>query len=176
MTAARTATPATGAGLPGGEVVRRLPGVLESAHAARDFIRAVLAGAAPAVADDAELCVSELVANAVAYTRSGRPGGWVTVAVQAGPGAVLVRVRDQGSHGGPALASDVLSLAEHGRGLRIVAALADEWGSHPDGAGRVTWFRLEERRLFCPESLAAGRSAYCDPAACCRPVPPGAVL
>ena len=120
---------------------RCFPGLTESAHAARDFTRAVLAGH-PAV-DHAELCVTELFANAVAYTRSGwLPGGTVTVTVRIVGGSAVVTVLDQGAPDAPLLA-DPDGLDEHGRGLRLVNALADDWGTAPDPAGRAVWFRCE---------------------------------
>jgi anti-sigma regulatory factor (Ser/Thr protein kinase) len=138
---AEMAAPARGAA-----VIRRFPGTAEAAHGARDFVRLVLAGH-PA-ADDADLCVTELVANAVAYTRSGRPGGTVTVTVQAAPGlpgAVVVAVWDGGGLSVPVLGGEPGGLAEHGRGLRLVDVLADEWGTAagdaPGPCAWVTWFR-----------------------------------
>lgn len=141
--------------------------VAESAHAARDFAREVLAGSA--VADDADLCVTELVANAVDHSRSGRcPAGLIVVSICPVRGGAVIRVRDAGGPSGPVLAARRCALGEHGRGLVLVDALAAEWGSHPEAGGRVTWCRLEAPRPFCPESLAAVRPTYCDPAACCR--------
>ena len=119
---------------------RRFPGITESAHAARDFTRAVLVGH-PAV-DYADLCVTELFANAVAYTRSGLPGGTVTVTARVVGGVAVVTVLDQGAPAAPLLA-DPDGLDEHGRGLRLVNALADDWGTAPDPAGRAVWFRCE---------------------------------
>jgi anti-sigma regulatory factor (Ser/Thr protein kinase) len=45
--------------------------------------------------DDAALLVSELFGNSVRHSRSGEPGGMVTVAVTAGGGVVRVEVADR---------------------------------------------------------------------------------
>lgn len=132
MTAAVAAVPA--------EVIRPFPGLPAALHDVREFVRLVLAG--HPLIDDAELCTSELAANAVAYTRSGLPGGTFAVAVQTAPGAVVIRVRDQGSALVPEITGAPYGFTEHGRGLRLVDALAAEWGSHREGAGRVVWCRL----------------------------------
>jgi anti-sigma regulatory factor (Ser/Thr protein kinase) len=116
------------------------PGAPEFAGPARDFTRRVLGLGHPA-ADTAELCVTELFANAISYTRSGWPGGMVTVTIRISGGAVVVTVFDQGSPDAP-LMGDPAGLAEHGRGLVLVDALADDWGTAPDGAGRAVWFRV----------------------------------
>jgi anti-sigma regulatory factor (Ser/Thr protein kinase) len=116
-----------------------LPGVPESVREARALVRREL-GAGDA-AEAAALCVSELVTNAIAYTRSGLPGGMFVVSVQAVPGGVVIRVRDQGARAMPVLA-DPGPGAEHGRGLLIVAGVADEWGTAPVSAGRATWCRI----------------------------------
>ena len=116
-----------------------LPGLPESVREARAMVRRELGGH-PA-AEAAALAVSELVTNAIAYTRSGLPGGTFAVSVQSGPGGVVIRVRDGGARTLPVLA-DPEPGAEHGRGLRIVAALAEEWGTEPAATGRATWCRI----------------------------------
>jgi len=117
-----------------------LPGVPESVRAARQLVRSQLGGGHPA-ADAAAVAVSELATNAIAYTRSGLPGGTFAVSVQAVPDGVLIRVRDAGARTMPVLASQAPG-AEHGYGLRIVAALAAEWGTEPCTTGRATWCRI----------------------------------
>jgi anti-sigma regulatory factor (Ser/Thr protein kinase) len=116
-----------------------LPGVPESVREARSLVRRKL-GANPA-AEAAALVVSELATNAIAYTRSGLPGGTFAVSVQQVPGGVVIRVRDGGARTMPVLA-DPEPGAEHGRGLLIVAAVAAEWGTEPAITGRSTWCRI----------------------------------
>jgi serine/threonine-protein kinase RsbW len=111
-----------------------LPGVPESARAAREFAAKALAGF-PA-ADDAVLCVDELVANSVQHSCSGLPGGVIEVRLTVTAGSVLAEVRDGGPLAPPAGVSRD-ALAVRGRGLVLVGALAVASGS--DGAG-LRWF------------------------------------
>jgi anti-sigma regulatory factor (Ser/Thr protein kinase) len=118
-------------------VERDLPGVPESVGEARRMVRQLLADS-PA-AEVAALLVSELVTNALTYSRSGGPGGTVRVTARTGFHQVRICVRDQGSRfGTPALATSPPG-TEHGYGLRIVAALAAEWGTAPVLHGTRTW-------------------------------------
>jgi anti-sigma regulatory factor (Ser/Thr protein kinase) len=134
-------------------VIRVLPGVPESAAAARRLARQVLGDRHPA-ADTAMLLVSELVTNSVLHSQSRRPGGSVTVAICAGPTSVLIQVRDDGGPCRPRLltgpspeaaadgAAAAAARAEHGYGLLLVDALAATWGTVTTTDGRVTWCRL----------------------------------
>jgi hypothetical protein len=67
------------------------------------------------------------------------------VQTSAQPPEVSIRVRDAGGPGAPALAA-ATDGSENGRGLRIVAALAAEWGSQATETGRATWCRLAPDR------------------------------
>jgi anti-sigma regulatory factor (Ser/Thr protein kinase) len=116
-----------------------LPGVPESVREARAMVRRYL-GADP-TAEIAALAVSEMATNAIAYTRSGLPGGTFAVSLRTAADGVTIWVRDSGSRGVPALASPE-PIAEHGRGLAIVAALSEAWGTEPAAAGRATWCRI----------------------------------
>lgn len=141
-------------------VIRVLPGVPESATAARRLTRQLLGDDHP-VADTAMLLMSELVTNSVMHSRSRRPGGTVTVALCAGPTSVLIQVRDDGGPLEPQIAAavgavDGASGAEHGYGLLLVDALAETWGTSATTDGRVTWCRLAIGRLD------EGRQRRCD--------------
>ncbi len=116
-----------------------------SAGAARRFLRDFLAEAASVgthVPDDlaatAELCLSELVTNAIIHA-GGRSELRATL-----DGSLTVLVRD---HGGPAPDAapdaDPDPLRVHGRGLQLVEALSDRWGSEHDAVGTSVWFALE---------------------------------
>ena len=111
--------------------VLTLPGLPESASAAREFTAKCLAGS-PA-ADDAVLCVGELFANAVLHSASGLPGGEVTVVVSTAAGAARIDVIDEGPLPPGACVSRGL-----GQGVLIVSQLADAFGA--DGADR--WFTV----------------------------------
>jgi anti-sigma regulatory factor (Ser/Thr protein kinase) len=112
-----------------------LPGRPEAARAAREFTAACLPGC-PA-ADDAALCVDELVANAIQHSRSGLPSGTVTVRVAVAPGKWLrVEVEDAGPLRA-AMPSQRAALDERGRGLALVVSLAEVFGA--DGGLRWFW-------------------------------------
>jgi anti-sigma regulatory factor (Ser/Thr protein kinase) len=111
-----------------------LPGRPEAAAGARDFARKALAGY-PA-ADDAVLCLDEMVVNAVQRSRSGLSGGTLEVRRTVTAASVLAEVVDDGPLGVPAVTSRE-NFAERGRGLVLVEALTRAWGSVGDG---VWWF------------------------------------
>lgn len=114
-----------------------LPGLPESARAARELTAVCLAGC-PAAAD-AVLCVDELVANAVQHSRSGLPGGMVTVRIAVAAGEWLrVEVEDQGPLAAVPAQRDALD--EGGRGLMLVVGLADVFGA--DAAKGQHWFAM----------------------------------
>ena len=88
-----------------------------------------------APADVAELLVSELATNALRY---GRPPFEVRVRV-AGD-AVEVGVSDT-DPAVPMVLHD-RSLEESGRGLRLVAQLAADWGIRTHEPGKTVWFSI----------------------------------
>jgi anti-sigma regulatory factor (Ser/Thr protein kinase) len=116
-----------------------LAGADASAAAARRLAAEALdaAGNCPA-AHDAAAVVSELTANAVRHTRSGR-GGEVRVTVASAPGKwVLILVGDDGPDESgtlPAIPAQPSASAESGRGLLMVTALSDAYGY----AGGLSW-------------------------------------
>jgi anti-sigma regulatory factor (Ser/Thr protein kinase) len=112
-----------------------LPGVPASVREARRFARRQLAPGK--AADTAALAVSELATNAIEHTASGLPGGTFTMAVTAVPRGMAIFVVDQGLR--PAAAAPARAWDEHGRGLAVVAAVAEAWGAEASPQGRVTW-------------------------------------
>jgi anti-sigma regulatory factor (Ser/Thr protein kinase) len=89
------------------------------------------------------LLTSELFGNSVRHSRSGGPGGTVTVAVLAWDGLVRVEVTDQSGPGMPWIRQAGRD-EEGGRGLGLVAALATRWGWRRHGGQTATWFELRQ--------------------------------
>jgi anti-sigma regulatory factor (Ser/Thr protein kinase) len=110
--------------------------------AARGQVQAaVRAWAVPADQADLALLTSELVTNAVGHAA----GPVVTLVISCSGGQVRVDVHDTSSVL-PEVA-DVPADAESGRGLHLVAALADEWGFYRTPAGKAVYFTL----AFAPD-------------------------
>jgi len=84
-----------------------------------------------ALTDTVELLISEIVGNAVRHTSSDS----ITVSLSCGAGAVRLEVVD-GTAGLPRMRRPGPD-EESGRGLLIVDALAEQWGTSPDGS--TTW-------------------------------------
>ncbi|GAA1004989.1 DNA-binding protein [Streptomyces sp. F-3] len=96
--------------------------------------------------DDAVLATDELFANAVQHASAG-PCDTVTVTVEWNARTLRVTVADR-SPLPPPRPHPVDVTAESGRGLAIVAALADDWGMappEPGGRGKRVWFTLRRR-------------------------------
>jgi anti-sigma regulatory factor (Ser/Thr protein kinase) len=85
---------------------------------------------------DAELLTSELVTNALVHARTE-----VQVAVAVADGVAEIGVTD----GAPGVPEQRISSypSEGGRGLRLVDAVAQEWGVANVGSGKQVWFRLD---------------------------------
>jgi anti-sigma regulatory factor (Ser/Thr protein kinase) len=115
------------------------PGLPAIVPSARRFARGILAGSPRA--DDVELITAELVSNAIRHTPSGRDGGEFTLTVHAEPGWARVEVSDAGTGewNGPRDAADD---DEYGRGLAIVAALADKFGHDVRASGQAVWVEV----------------------------------
>lgn len=117
----------------------RLAGGLAAASDARAEVRAaVSAWGVPVDAYVAALLTSELVANAVQHEASPA----VTLAITSRSGRLRVDVHDT-SRAMPAPADAPADAdAETGRGLILVAALADEWGFYGTPDGKAVYFSL----------------------------------
>ncbi|WP_020546976.1 ATP-binding protein [Nonomuraea coxensis] len=93
------------------------------------------------VRDDAISCLAELVGNAILHTRS--VDSFFTVGIWSAGAFVRVAVKDAGGWSEPSLRSGrQTGLAESGRGLSIVVALAERLGVAGDEDGRVVWADL----------------------------------
>ncbi|NUP44305.1 MAG: ATP-binding protein [Streptomyces sp.] len=112
-----------------------LPCEPESARRARLLVRtACETWHLPGLADRAELVISELVSNAVAH--SGSRAMRVTVSRPA-PDRVRLSVVDR-SHAKPATRT-ASEDDEHGRGLALIEAVSDRWGTDPLRWGKRVW-------------------------------------
>ncbi|MEO6412219.1 MAG: ATP-binding protein [Pedococcus sp.] len=107
----------------------------------RHFVLRTLAawGVDEDTVDNAILCVSELVTNAIIHTDAG-----CELRVVLDRGVLTTTVRDAGS----TVVVDpsnvtVEPLAVHGRGLQLVDAFSTRWGSELDAVGMTVWFVLE---------------------------------
>ncbi|MGH3324928.1 MAG: ATP-binding protein, partial [Streptomyces sp.] len=128
-----------------------LAGTAQAPSDARTFVSAVLArwGLSGPSVDDTTLLVSELVTNAVVHA-----GTAVRLECRQEGAALVVEVADQHptraveTVGGEDDAHRAAGRGGHGHeghqghGLRLVAALADEWGVSYRRDGKTVWFRL----------------------------------
>lgn len=122
---------------------RVFPGREDQVREVRRWLAGLLPGAPER--DDAIVVAVELVTNAIRHTASGH-GGLVMVEVTwCGP-VLRVAVADGGAAAGPrltarpaGLAADPAGLAECGRGLHLVRALAASTGVCGDHRGRLVW-------------------------------------
>ena len=89
------------------------------------------------VVDTAELCVSELVTNAVIH--SGTPS---TVTVRADADYVLIMVHDHGSGGQVRQSESHDPEAIAGRGLALIDTLASAWNVEQSTDGTLVWCEL----------------------------------
>ena len=118
---------------------RMFGGCAADVHKVRDWITGVVSRyGCPADPGDAALVVSELFTNAVVH---GPAGGRVLVGYCLWPGGLRIVVCDEGGAGQPRL-GDPGKLAEGGRGLLVVDAVAADWGSFRIGQVQAVWCDL----------------------------------
>lgn len=114
-----------------------------SARHLRRILRLYLTGwGLLAVADAAELALTELIANVVRHV----PGRRCQTLIHLLPGrGVRVEVADASPRLPHAVAGDALD--EGGRGLLLVDAVTDRWGveARGDGRGKTVWFECGQR-------------------------------
>lgn len=112
------------------------PGLPAIVPSVRKFARGILADS-PCV-DDMELIAAELASNAIRHSPAGQEDGEFTVTVRTGHGWARIEVSDTGTgewHAQESADPD----AEYGRGLAIVAALADKLGHDITTNGQIVW-------------------------------------
>ncbi|QJS10000.1 ATP-binding protein [Streptomyces argyrophyllae] len=118
---------------------RAFQGMPEEVPHARHFVASLLADRGPV--EDAVLVVSELATNALRHTLSGSDGGRFFVIVGLGDDVVRIEVVDQGGELVPHLCH-ATDREEGGRGLRLIAAFAKNWGYTVWRDGRSVWAEL----------------------------------
>jgi anti-sigma regulatory factor (Ser/Thr protein kinase) len=129
-----------------------LPPVPSSVPLARRLVRDVLrTWAAPQDSDDAELLVTELVANVVDHAGAdvltlelSLAGAWLRIAVVDGS-ALRPVIRE------------LSDSEERGRGMQLVAAIAERWGAEDHHGGKRVWFELSPAGDGEPAGLPSGR-------------------
>jgi len=92
----------------------------------------------PDVADDAQLCASELITNVIRHVGVGVP---TTLSVSMRGPRLRLELRDPGKGSVPVLAKPGPD-EEAGRGLILVGARAADWGVVLHDAGKTTWVEL----------------------------------
>ena len=119
----------------------RLPPHARSAGEARRFIGQFCQAAElpEELCQTAALLVSELVTNAVLHGRTA-----ATVEVHRPADVLRVSVRDDSAQL-PAAGTSPSPESESGRGLAIVAMLANRWGVETVAGGKAVWFELSVR-------------------------------
>ncbi|RSO10008.1 hypothetical protein DMH26_00485 [Streptomyces sp. WAC 05379] len=103
---------------------------------ARRWTRDILRGSP--LAEDAELIVSELSANAILHTASGRESGSFHLALAVSPQVIALSVTDDGGTG-------MAPKVEHGRGLGMVSAIAHRVVVHETDCGHTVTAELFAR-------------------------------
>ncbi|MFI9629494.1 ATP-binding protein [Streptomyces sp. NPDC052042] len=111
-----------------------------SVPATREFVRAAVADwGLGARLDDVLLCVSELATNALVHGVPPGRGYLVRLLLREGGAALRVEVHDSGD-GEPVVREPGAGPeGESGRGLLIVAAMADRWGVGERNPGKIVW-------------------------------------
>ncbi|MEU9246370.1 ATP-binding protein [Streptomyces sp. NPDC048385] len=119
---------------------RTFPGDPRALRTARNWIHAALDGHPHS--DDAALIVTELGTNALTYTASGDGASAFHVTLTVSELATTIAVTDAGhAKTTPKIQRPPLN-ATHGRGLGMVAALADSVTVQGDDAGRTVTAEL----------------------------------
>lgn len=117
----------------------RLGPTHESADIARRAVRAALGReVSPELVENAVLCTSEIVTNAVVHTELGCE---LQMSFDPATGVVRIEVSDHSPHH-ELLANPVDTQRVGGRGLQIVSATSSRWGTNPASGGKVVWFEL----------------------------------
>ena len=117
---------------------RSFPADPGSTRSARHFVLQAAGHAPPDLRDAIAVMVGELAMNAVQHARTD-----FEVTVELTDGVLRVHVTDSAGHR-PAAGPMPPPTSSRGRGLPIVASLADDWGVIPSahGPGKTIWFTI----------------------------------
>lgn len=118
-----------------------------AARHARAWVTQVLAGWPDEGVERGRLLVSELVTNAVLHARTE-----ITVGAERDGSRVRFEVGD-GHRGGP-MPKRYVADSPTGRGMRLVASLAESWGVERGPSGKVVWFSIDRDMPAAPPTLA----------------------
>ncbi|WP_246561642.1 ATP-binding protein [Streptomyces roseirectus] len=111
--------------------------------------------------DEVLLCVRELATNALLH--GVLPGRGFLLRLTLHPDNTLrVEVHDSGP--GELHLPDPAPESEHGRGLRLVTALADKWGVDERNPGKIVWceFAVTPRMSYDPSANSRMLAAASD--------------
>ncbi|MEU6676979.1 ATP-binding protein [Streptomyces sp. NPDC046925] len=126
------------------------PGFPEEVSRARRWTRDILRGP---LADDAELIVSELSANAILHTASGHQSDSFYLTIAVAPQVITLSVTDDGGTGTAPKVEHQDEEAEHGRGLDMVSAIAHKVVVHESDEGHTV-----TAALYTGAGLGANRA------------------
>ena len=118
--------------------VTTLPAQDRSPGAARRVVQdALLDAGLEVMLDDALLLVTELVTNSVVHA-----GTDVELHIEIGAGSARIEVVDRGAASLPIVTGEPDGIREGGRGMFLLDALAQEWGTRHFPGGKSVWFSL----------------------------------
>ncbi|MEU8947688.1 ATP-binding protein [Streptomyces sp. NPDC048489] len=116
------------------------PGFPEEVSRARRWTRDILRDSP--LAEDAALIVSELSANAILHTASGKESGSFHLALAVSSQVIALSVTDDGGTGSAPAVEHQDQEAEHGRGLGMVSVIAHRVVVHDSDSGHTVTAEL----------------------------------
>jgi anti-sigma regulatory factor (Ser/Thr protein kinase) len=115
-----------------------LPPVAGSVSVARRLVRELLAlWGVPHDRGDAELLVTELVANVVDHVR-----GEVDLTLELSLAGTRLRIAVVDGSSIRPVVQELSHERPRGRGMRLVEEIADRWGAEDHGDGKRVWFDM----------------------------------
>jgi hypothetical protein len=133
---------------------REFPGQEQQLAALRRWLQSLLPDCAER--DDLACVATELGANAIRHTASGR-GGRFAVEITCRRSVVRVAVADGGAPGGPRVIDD--PDGENGRGLLVVQGLSLRSGVLGDQRGRLVWADVAWETALAVPATSMGNAA-----------------